>query len=670
MPTTMRRYITHLALGIGLALTQLASAQEANEYINISRMLPDPVTRVTNRTTLAEDLGGWKVYTGQLHSHTRGHDSPSAVLSWPRVWGMAWSYGYDFFSRNNHSTSWEDYDSNRPFLQEYGNVAGTGVVMINGQENYYDGGNHPPGSHDHPNHYNTINAWPKQKSGNLSEFYSKILPGYNADPQRSIHVQLNHVAPATAEYTRLPTNASERDRLRRVVDTVEIAHGDGNDQVHLDNLRSYFTLLRNGWRVSPTAHYDVHAERDNNATWGARKPDGSFVRPWIHYPGQPYETVQRANGEQNFAPRGRTGMVLPAATTWGSSAFLTGLSDRRTFRTTMDRSVGMFAAGGHVMGDEFSLVDNSELLKFKVWGRSFAQHDGSYAPFTRAELWSPARPDAPVKTVDLGNSTDFGAELFALTPYESVYLVRLVGAYPDNDIVMSPVWISNPRPRLGSASFLFPTGSGGQLLMWSGGGKRVQIQRARVHAPHYPKNWETVAEVDNIGRFGYDVSNESIYTYWRIVDPSDAAVPSNEVLFTRPNRAPLGSFDQLNVTAGTVRGWTFDPDHPTSPVTLHVYSGSTFVTSGVTGLPRPDVQQAHGTGAYSGYEITLPANFRVGMRSFSVYALDLDAEPNPLLGGSPRTGNFGNPGGEGEEEEPDPLCERKPWLPQCNPGGG
>ncbi|TDR40100.1 hypothetical protein DFR29_114152 [Tahibacter aquaticus] len=666
---TLRHYLKPSVLALGLALMHNAWAQESSSYINHGRMLPDPTTRITNRTTLAPELGGWNVYTGQLHSHTRGHDDPSAVLSWQRIWGMAWNYGYDFFSRNNHSTSWEDYDSNRPYLQEYGNTAGAGVVMISGQENYYDGGNHPPGSHDHPNHYNTINGWPKQKSGNLSEFYAKIIPGYTPDASSSIHVQLNHVAPATADYTQLPADAARRDTLRRIVDTVEIAHGDGSDANHLTNLRSYFTLLRNGWRVSPTAHYDVHAERDNNSHWGARNADGSLVRPWVHFPGQPYEVVQRANGEQNFAPRGRTGMVLPQGTPWGSNAFLNGLSERRTFRTTMDRSVGMYAAGDRVMGDEFSLVDNSQLLRFKVWGRSFAQHDGSRASFSRAELWSPARPDAPIRSVDLANTTDFGAELFALTPYESVYLVRLVGAWNDHDIVMAPVWISNPRAKLTGASFLFPTPSGGQLLMWSGGGKRVQIQRARVHAPHYPKNWETVAEVDNINRYGYDISNEPVYTFWRVVDPSDAAVVSNEVLFTRPNRAPLGSFDELNVAAGKVRGWTFDPDHSTSPITVHVYQGSTFVTSGVTGLARPDVQQAHGTGANSGYEIQLPANFRTGTRSFSVYALDLDAEPNPLLGGSPRTGNFGPPPG-GEVEEPPPLCELKPWLPQCNPGGG
>lgn len=662
------RCLNPVALCLSLALAHAASAQESSAHINTARMLPDPAARVTNRTTFAYELGGWNVYTGQLHSHTRGHDDPSAVLAWPRVQNMAWAYGYDFFSRNNHSTSWANYDANRPFL-EYINAADGGLVLINGQENYYDGGNHPPGSHDHPNHYNTVNGWPTQNSGDLNEFYGKILPGFRSDPHQSVHVQLNHVLPATADYTRLPADQARRDTLRRIVNTVEINNDDPAQQ--MDSLGSFMTLLRNGWRVSPTAHYDRHAERHDNAYWGARKADGSFVRPWVHYPGQPYEVVQRANGETDFSPRGRTGMVVPAALGWSPATFLTGLDGRRTFRTTMDRSVGMYAAGGHVMGDEFALADNQAPLTFKVWGKSFPQqHDGSVEPFEYAELWSPSRPDAPIKTVALHSATDFGAELFSVTPYEAIYFVRLKGPWDDHDVVMAPVWITNPATKPNSANFLFPTAAGNQLLLWSGGGRRVQIQRARVIAPHFPKHWEPVAEVDNIGRFVYDVSNESVFSYWRVVDPTDSSVASNEVLFTRPNQSPLGSFDAIDVVNGKLRGWSFDPDHPDSTLTVHVYSGSTFVTSGATGVTRPDVQQVYGRGANSGFEITLPSAFRAGTRSFSVYALDLDAEPNPLLNGSPRTGTFGSSGGGGGDDGgdgSDPLCEAKPWMPQCNP---
>lgn len=653
------------ALCIGLTFGGAVSAQEHNAFISTARTLPNPPVRETNRTTFAAELGGWNVYTGQLHAHTRGHpddDEPHAFLSWPIVWGIAWSYGYDFFSRNNHSMSWEDYDANRPFLQEFGNAGGNGMVMINGQENYYDGGNHPPGSHAHPNHYNTINGWPGQQSGSLARFYNEILGGYHDDHQRSIHVQLNHVAPPTAELTRPPGIAGVDAKLRRIVDTAEILYG-GNDEAHMTNLRAYFTLLRNGWRVAPTAHYDVHADYHNNGKWGERRPDGSLVRPWVHYPGQPYEVVERANGEQGVAPRGRTGMVVPASTPWNSAAFLTGLSDRRTFRATMDRSVGMYAASGHVMGDEFSLADNMLPLTFKVWGRSFAQHDGRSAAFSRAELWSPARPEAPIKTVSLGNTTDFAADLFSVTPYESVYLVRLVGVWEDHDIVMAPVWIANPRAKLNSAAFLSPTASGNQILSWYGGGKRVLIQRARVVSPQHPRQWETVVDAPNTGRYAHNINNEPFHTYWRVVDATDTAVMTNEVLFSKPNRAPLGSFEAVISATGKVTGWTFDPDHSTSPVTVHIYSGNTFVTSGVTGLYRADVQQVHGTGAYSGFTIDLPANFRTGIRSFSAYAIDLDAEPNPLLGGSPRWGNFTPP--PPPEEEPDPQCAHRPWLPQC-----
>lgn len=660
------RRASSIAFCLGLALAHAATAQEFNAYVNTARTLPDPAVRASNRTTFAPELGGWNVYTGQLHSHTRGHDSPSAVLSWPRAQEMAWAYGYDFFSRNNHSTSWSDYDAARPFV-EFANAAAGGLVVINGQENYYDGGNHPPGSHDHPNHYNTINGWPKQKDGDLDEFYGKIVPGYRSDPQQSIHVQLNHVAPATAEYTRLPADQPRRNTLRRIVDTVELNYVNDDTAGQTESLRSYMTLLRNGWRVSPTAQYDVHAERHDNDTWSARNADGSFVRPWVHYPGQPYEVVQHANGESGFSPHGRTGMVMPAASGWSPSTFLDGLNQRRTFRTTMDRSVGMYAVGGQVMGNEFSLGDNRAPIAFKVWGKSFPQqHDGTIEPFMRAELWSPSRPDAPIKTVDLHGTTDFGAELFSVTPYESIYFVRLTGLWSDHDIVMAPVWIANPAQKLDSAVFLFPTPSGNQLLLWSGGGRRVQIQRARVHAPHFPKNWETVAEVDNIGRFAYDVSNESVYTYWRVVDPTESSVMTNEVLFTRPNQAPLGSFDAIDVANGRIRGWSFDPDHPSSPLTVHVYSGGTFILSGTTGVSRPDVQQVYGAGANSGFDIEIPSGLRNGTRSFSVYALDLDAEPNPLLSGSPRTATFTINGGGGVDD-PDPLCESKPWMPQCNP---
>jgi hypothetical protein len=96
---------------------------------------------------------------------------------------------------------------------------------------------------------------------------------------------------------------------------------------------------------------------------------------------------------------------------------------------------------------------------------------------------------------------------------------------------------------------------------------------------------------------------------------------------------PLGNADWFSIRDGqlTVKGWAFDPDHPTDAVDVHVYvngAGSRVLADGYRG----DVPFSHpGVGTAHGWEHE--ARVLPGPLSVCVYAIDLDvASRNSVLG--------------------------------------
>jgi hypothetical protein len=95
---------------------------------------------------------------------------------------------------------------------------------------------------------------------------------------------------------------------------------------------------------------------------------------------------------------------------------------------------------------------------------------------------------------------------------------------------------------------------------------------------------------------------------------------------------PIGSLDEVSVSGSTisVRGWTFDPDTPTTVLAAHIYVGSVG-TSVTAGGERPDVGAAFpAAGSLHGYTfstIATPGDHRV-----CVYGIDSGGQGSTLLG--------------------------------------
>lgn len=106
-----------------------------------------------------------------------------------------------------------------------------------------------------------------------------------------------------------------------------------------------------------------------------------------------------------------------------------------------------------------------------------------------------------------------------------------------------------------------------------------------------------------------------------------------------PNRDPIGSYDDGEGGAGTVRvrGWTFDPDVPGDSLSVHVYVGGDAGTPGAeahvisANLARPDVNAGHGVPGDHGFDATLTTAMR-GAQPVCVYAIGRPAGNNPSLG--------------------------------------
>ena len=93
-----------------------------------------------------------------------------------------------------------------------------------------------------------------------------------------------------------------------------------------------------------------------------------------------------------------------------------------------------------------------------------------------------------------------------------------------------------------------------------------------------------------------------------------------------PDTAAVGQLESLSVGAGSIEtiGWAYDPDAPTSPVTVTVDVDGSPATSAQAQLARPDVPQLGATeGPDHGFDLTLPVT--VGSHSVCVSAAKVAA---------------------------------------------
>ncbi|WP_260217187.1 glycoside hydrolase family 6 protein [Curtobacterium sp. PhB115] len=91
----------------------------------------------------------------------------------------------------------------------------------------------------------------------------------------------------------------------------------------------------------------------------------------------------------------------------------------------------------------------------------------------------------------------------------------------------------------------------------------------------------------------------------------------------------------LEVVAGTgggvrVRGWAFDEDDPTQPVTVRATVDGTAAGAVTASLRRTDVDRASGAGATHGFDVVVPA--AAGARRVCVTAVNIGAGSDSPLG--------------------------------------
>lgn len=102
---------------------------------------------------------------------------------------------------------------------------------------------------------------------------------------------------------------------------------------------------------------------------------------------------------------------------------------------------------------------------------------------------------------------------------------------------------------------------------------------------------------------------------------------------------PIGAFDYVEDRGGAiyVRGWAFDQDDTSVPLSIHVYIGGPS-GSGAPGYAitadtlRDDVHNVHGCGNRHGFDSVIQTD-RTGSQTIYVYALNIGGgTKNPLLG--------------------------------------
>jgi hypothetical protein len=101
-----------------------------------------------------------------------------------------------------------------------------------------------------------------------------------------------------------------------------------------------------------------------------------------------------------------------------------------------------------------------------------------------------------------------------------------------------------------------------------------------------------------------------------------------------PPGNPRGTLDSVSLTGTTLsaRGWAFDPDAPTKPVTLHVYVDGRPVAAIPAGGPRADIGRLY-PAAGSAHGFGWSGTVAAGSHTVCVYAINIGAGTgNPRLG--------------------------------------
>jgi len=461
---------------------------------------PRPPGRIDSRRhrIAPEEHGGWRTYLGDLHAHSRGHGASGQAtpnIQRDEVNLSAWYFGYDFIAITNHSTSWKLYDEMAPLYRALSSANSSqppDMLALKGVESY-------AGPRDQA-HFSAFNQLILLDTDSMSVWHNALAARYAADPAQSTHVQLNH--PNWDDpWFRLPSEA-DPERRRKVREVVELAEYNG--------MPSYFELLRRGFRVAPVSNTDSHA---------------SFALP--QEPGVPPE---KWTGEERG---GRAGIVLPADEPFSYEGFLRAMRDRRAFHTTVPAASGFFVVNQHPMGSEFTLAPGEERLDFTVWGTTREGHAGRDA-WKRLEVWSPFQQDRPLLVFEYADASRVDLkQTLSLTPYESIYVLRLQQGQPDAEVLLAPIWITNPvaRPhvtlsRSGLSSEDTP------CLVVQGGGEVLRLQRAESEdGAARPGAWRTVATLSpGGGCHALDPANPRGRSHWRVVDAIQEDVVSNEVV--------------------------------------------------------------------------------------------------------------------------------------------
>ncbi len=139
---------------------------------------------------------------------------------------------------------------------------------------------------------------------------------------------------------------------------------------------------------------------------------------------------------------------------------------------------------------------------------------------------------------------------------------------------------------------------------------------------------------------------KTVYVY--AIDTGGGTNPEigNKSVTIVGNSSPVGYLDSATGYAGslTVIGWAYDPDSPSTSISIHVYVGGpagsgTFVGSTTANVARSDVNAAYGISGNHGYSYTIDLRGYnlTGSQKVYVYAIDLSGRKNPSLTNAPKT---------------------------------
>ena len=214
------------------------------------------------------------------------------------------------------------------------------------------------------------------------------------------------------------------------------------------------------------------------------------------------------------------------------------------------------------------------------------------------------------------------------------------------------------RPVLASASGTLHVGMArlGEIVIDHGGGWSTRYLHMDNRPTHLDGNHVAVGtQIGTVGTVGGGATSPHLHYEQRLheveqhvvidgVRISVGGTHAGAPAYTSTNCAnhPVGRFEAVSSpTVGTIRirGWVFDRDDPTAPLTVRAYVGGPHGTPGaqVTSLgkadvPRPDVGRAHpGAGPDHGFDATI-ATAKRGSQRVCVYGLNVGAGSNTLLG--------------------------------------